>query len=105
MQELLAAANKWETGKRGSRSILATHEEEATFDDSMELQMISIRLPATVVAKLKVMANKEGIGHQPYTRQLLIHHTLGDDDSGKLHELEERLRLVEKAVLKKVSGR
>ncbi|MDH4466499.1 MAG: hypothetical protein QE271_00455 [Bacteriovoracaceae bacterium] len=104
-QELLTESYEWDTGKRGSRSTVATQEDEEALDDAMALQMISIRLPATVVAKLKAMAKNEGIGYQPYTRQLLIHHTQGEDRIGKLHDLEERLRLVERAVLKKVSGR
>ena len=104
-QELLAEANEWDTGKRGSHSIAATDEDEATLEGAMELQMISIRLPQSVVETLKAMAKKEGIGYQPYTRQLLIHHTQGDGDSGKLHELEDRLRSVEKAIFKKTAGR
>jgi len=67
--------------------------------------MISIRLPQSVVESLKAMAKKEGIGYQPYTRQVLIHHTQGDGSSGKLHDLEERLKSVERAVFKKTAGR
>ncbi len=67
--------------------------------------MISIRLPLAVVEKLKTMAKKEGIGYQPYTRQVLIHHTQGDEGRGKLHDLEKRLASVETVVFKKASGR
>ena len=104
-QELLAEANEWETGKRGSHSIVATDENEAALDEAMELQMISIRLPFAVVEKLKNLAKKEGIGYQPYTRQVLIHHTQGDDGSKKLSDLEKRLKLVETLVLKKAGSR
>lgn len=103
--ELLAEANDWETGKRGPQSTLASGEDEAALDEAMELQMISIRLPQSVVEKLKTLAKKEGIGYQPYTRQVLIHHTQGDGDSGKLHDLDERLRSVEQAIFKKTGGR
>ena len=103
-QELLAESEQWDSGKRGSRSILATDDDEATLSDAMGLQMISIRLPAAVVTKLKAMATHEGIGYQPYTRQLLIHHTQGENVN-KLHDLEERLQSIERAVFKKAAGR
>ena len=64
-QELLTEANEWETGKRGSHSTAATEEDEAALDEAMALQMISIRLPQSVVENLKTMAKKEGIGYQP----------------------------------------
>ena len=104
-EELLAESSDWENRKRGFHSIAATNEEENALDEAMELQMISIRLPQSVVEMLKTMAKKEGIGYQPYTRQVLIHHTQGDDGSGKLHDLEERLKSVERAVFKKTAGR
>ena len=103
-QELLPESHDWKTGKRGSNSTAATDEDEAALDDAMELQMISIRLPQSVVEKLRTLAKKEGIGYQPYTRQVLIHHTQGGDGSGKLHDLEARLKSVEKAVFKKTAG-
>lgn len=84
---------------------MATDEEEVALGESMELQMISIRLPQVVVERLKAMAKKEGIGYQPYTRQVLIHHTQGDGRGSKLHDLEDRLRSVEKAIFKKTAGR
>lgn len=104
-QELLAESADWEAGKRGSSSVAANDQDEVALDAAMELQMISIRLPQSVVENLKTMAKKEGIGYQPYTRQVLIHHTQGDGSTGKLHDLEERLRSVEKAVFKKTAGR
>lgn len=104
-RELLAESEEWESGKRGDHSEAASDDEEAVLDEAMELQMISIRLPQAVVEKLKTMAKKEGIGYQPYTRQVLIHHTQGDGGSGKLHDLEERLKSVERAVFKKTAGR
>ena len=104
-QELLAESANWEAGKRGAHSVAANDDDEATLNGAMELQMISIRLPQSVVENLKSMAKKEGIGYQPYTRQVLIHHTQSDSGTGKLHDLEERLRSVEKAVFKKTAGR
>jgi len=104
-QELLSESNEWETRKRGFDSEAATDEEEAALDEAMELQMISIRLPQSVVEKLKGLAKKEGMGYQPYTRQILIHHVQGDESNDKLHDFEERLRSVERVVFKKTGGR
>lgn len=103
--DILHEAQEWKSGKRGSHSVAASDEDEAALEDAMELQMISIRLPQSVVESLKAMAKKEGIGYQPYTRQVLIHHTQGKGGKGKLNELENRLRSVEKAVFKKTAGR
>jgi len=104
-REILAESNEWDAGKRGAHSSAATDEDEAALDVAMELQMISIRLPQSVVENLKAMAKKEGIGYQPYTRQVLIHHTQGDAGTGKLHDLDERLKSVERMVFKKTAGR
>jgi len=104
-KELLEEAEEWEGGERGSHSVAATDEEEAALDEAMELHMISIRLPHSVVEKLKTMAKREGIGYQPYTRQVLIHHTQSDGGSGKIHDLEKRLKSIEKVVFKKTAGR
>ncbi len=104
-QELLAEAREWESGKIGKQSVLAHADDEAMLDEVMELQMISIRLPASVIAKLKTMAKSEGVGYQPYTRQILIHHTQGEPKAGKLHDLEERLLSIERAVFKKTAHR
>ncbi|CAN5567291.1 hypothetical protein BH10BDE1_BH10BDE1_36540 [soil metagenome] len=104
-QALLSEAAEWEEGRRGQQSVAANDDDEKSLDDSMELQMISIRLPKSVVESLKLMAKKQGIGYQPYTRQLLIHHTQGGSATVLLNNLEERLRSVEKAVLKKAQAR
>ena len=102
--DLLKEAEEWESGKRGSISTKASDEEEMAIDEAMGLQMISIRLPQLVVEKLKALAQKEGLGYQPYTRQVLIHHVEGDHGADKLHDIEKRLKSVERKVFKKTGG-
>lgn len=38
------------------------------------LQMISIRLHEELLDKLKKLADKEGLGYQPFIRQILTRH-------------------------------
>lgn len=45
---------------------------ESRLDDSLGLQMISMRLPKDVVEKFKLLARKEGLGYQPFIRQILM---------------------------------
>ncbi|MBK9039077.1 MAG: hypothetical protein IPL83_07945 [Bdellovibrionales bacterium] len=102
--DLLKEAEEWESSKRGLISTKASDEEEMAIDEAMGLQMISIRLPQLVVEKLKSLAQKEGLGYQPYTRQVLIHHVEGDHGAAKLHDIEKRLKSVERKVFKKTGG-
>lgn len=53
---------------------LASWEEDKALDDDLGLEPISIRLQKTLVAKLKIMAKEEGLGYQPYIRQILTKH-------------------------------
>ena len=48
--------------------------EEARTDESMGLQMVSLRLPKEAIEQLKSLARAEGLGYQPYVRQLLMRH-------------------------------
>lgn len=48
--------------------------EEARADESMGLQMVSLRLPKEAIEQLKTLARAEGLGYQPYVRQLLMRH-------------------------------
>lgn len=40
----------------------------------MDLQIISIRLQKSLIDDLKDLAGEDGLGYQPYIRQLLTHH-------------------------------
>jgi predicted DNA binding CopG/RHH family protein len=102
--DLLKEAEEWDSGKRGSISTKASDEEEMAIDEVMWLQMISIRLPQQVVEKLKYLAQKGGLGYQPYNRQALIHQVEGDYNADKLHDIERRLKSVERKVFKKTGG-
>ena len=67
----------WESGELGQsedhvRKVSA--EREKKIDESLDLQMISLRLQKNIIEELKALAHEEGLGYQPYIRQLLSHH-------------------------------
>jgi len=64
----------WESGELGRSEEhvrVATAEEMAEVDNSLGLQMISIRLQKSLIAALKEIAEHHGIGYQPMIRDLL----------------------------------
>lgn len=69
----------WETGALGTdKKYLkkATLEQEGQIDEKLGLQIISIRLQKDLIEALKIIASKQGIGYQPYIRQLLSQHVI-----------------------------
>lgn len=69
--------NKWENKELGASD---EHVKKVSSDDdeavssSLGLQTISIRLPKKLIDDLKYLASDDGIGYQPYVRQLLMKH-------------------------------
>lgn len=75
--EYMADTELWETKQLGAdpryvRRVSA--EEDKAIDDSLGLQAITMRLQKELVEQLKVLAKREGLGYQPYIRQLLTRH-------------------------------
>ena len=52
----------------------ASPDREKTLDERMGLQTISIRLQKSLIDNLKRLAEDDGIGYQPYVRQILMRH-------------------------------
>jgi len=70
-------ADKWESGELGASEAhvkKAPPEAEKSVDDSLGLQLVSIRLQKALIEDLKNMAKEEGLGYQPYLRQILTKH-------------------------------
>lgn len=68
----------WEAGKLGlsvEHAETVGVEHEQTIDDSLGLQMISIRLPKPLIEDLKYFAKREGLGYQPLMRRILLRWT------------------------------
>jgi len=52
----------------------APPQREKALDDRLGMQTISIRLQKCLIDDLKKLAEEDGIGYQPYVRQLLTRH-------------------------------
>ena len=64
----------WETKQLGADPKYAQRvsvAEDKALDDSLGLQAISIRLQKDLLEHLKVLAKDEGLGYQPFIRQIL----------------------------------
>ncbi|HMX46144.1 MAG TPA: CopG family antitoxin [Candidatus Obscuribacter sp.] len=75
--EYLEDVELWETKQLGADPKYArpvSREKCKEIDDSLGLQAISIRLQKELVEQIKELAKRDGIGYQPYIRQLLTRH-------------------------------
>ena len=52
----------------------ARPSKEKALDKKLNLQIISIRLQKNLIEELKTFAKENGLGYQPYIRQILTHH-------------------------------
>lgn len=67
----------WENGDLGASEEFVkkvSDEKEKSVDDKLGLQVISIRLQKELITTLKEIAKTEGLGYQPYIRQILTKH-------------------------------
>ncbi|MBV8801767.1 MAG: hypothetical protein JO131_02145 [Gammaproteobacteria bacterium] len=60
-------------------------EREKTIDDNLGLQTISIRLQKALINDLKTLADSDGIGYQPYIRQVLTRHVRREKGNHRKH--------------------
>jgi len=68
------SAEDWETGKLGADEKhvrKSTPEQKKLVEETLGLQLISIRLQKSLVDQLKFIAQFHGIGYQPLVRDLL----------------------------------
>jgi hypothetical protein len=75
--EFLDDVELWETKQLGADPQFARRvspEKAQEIDDSLGLQAISIRLQKELVEQIKELAKQDGIGYQPYIRQVLTRH-------------------------------
>lgn len=70
----LETPDPWDTGELGrslEHAVVADAEQIKAVDDSLGLQLVSIRLQKKLVSTLKLIASHHGIGYQPMVRDLL----------------------------------
>lgn len=87
------AWDKRELGASKKHVRKASPDREKALDDRLGLQTISIRLQKKLIDNLKRLAEEDGIGYQPYMRQVLMRHVRHID-----HERKEKSKR-EKAML------
>jgi hypothetical protein len=76
-EKLKSNTAKWEEGELGQspgHMGVVPENEELEIDDALGLQLVSVRLQKTLMKDLKELAIKEGLGYQPYLRQVLTKH-------------------------------
>ncbi len=54
----------------------ASSARESALNERLGLQAISIRLQKRLIDQLKQLAEEDGIGYQPYVRQVLMRHVV-----------------------------
>lgn len=71
----LGTVEAWESGQLGENADSAKRasaEHSKAINDALGLQMISIRLPKSVIEDFKAIAQIEGVGYQPLMRTALV---------------------------------
>lgn len=69
-----STSEAWESGKLGQDEKFVKIAEEIkqdAIDESLELQMISIRLQKSLIEDMKMIAELHGLSYQPLIRQIL----------------------------------
>lgn len=81
LKELTADAEKWDNRELGASeehlgklSAKEQRELDEAIDEGLGLQLISIRLNKAVVEDLKILAKEDGLGYQPFIRQILARY-------------------------------
>lgn len=67
----------WENRELGAAESFVREtppKHEQTHDEKLDLQIISIRLQKNLIDELKNLASEDGLGYQPYIRQVLTQH-------------------------------
>lgn len=75
--EFVDDSDRWESGELGSDETsvrVSAQGTETRVDEGLGLQMVSMRLPKDVVEQFKVLAKEQGLGYQPFIRQILMNY-------------------------------
>ncbi|MFE0843150.1 hypothetical protein [Achromobacter insolitus] len=74
-KSILGTDDAWDEGILGNDAAFATRatdDEIAAVAESLAMQLISIRLPKSVIEDFKAIAAFEGVGYQPLMRIALM---------------------------------
>jgi predicted DNA binding CopG/RHH family protein len=95
----------WDEGLLGRDEQFVEVAEEidlAALDAALEMQMISIRLPKSLIEDFKLIAQLHGLGYQPLMRQALHRFADGEkkmllQDTAREHVKNKRQREADRA--------
>ena len=82
-------SERWDNKELGAseeHALPASEQQQQALDDATGLQLLSIRMPRTLIEQIKQLARLDGLGYQPYMRQVLIKHVRENE-----HKLERLL--------------
>lgn len=65
-------------GNDAAYAAVASPEQQKAVEDTLAMQMISIRLPKSVIEVFKALAELEGVGYQPLMREALMRFADGE---------------------------
>lgn len=89
-----AITEKWESGEYGRNEehtgVVGT-DESASIDESLGLQLVSIRLQRSLIQNMKLIAKYRGVAYQPLIRDLL-NRFAASELKDIFHELEQQQR-------------
>ena len=89
-----ALTDQWESdtyGRDEKHVGVVSADESAAIDDSIGLQLVSIRLQKSLVRNLKLIAKHRGVSYQPLVRDLL-NRFAASELKDIFHELEQAQR-------------
>jgi uncharacterized protein (DUF4415 family) len=75
--EFVDDSDRWESRELGAdeNSVsVSDRGTEARVDEGLGLQMVSMRLPKDAVEQFKILAKEQGLGYQPFIRQILMNY-------------------------------
>ncbi len=78
--KLVDDSERWNSRELGANENfvrVSAQGTEARVDKGLGLQMVSMRLPTDVVEQLKSVAKAQGLGYQPFIRQILMNFLRG----------------------------
>ena len=84
----------WENRELGATESFvrkSSSSREKALDDKTGLQIISIRLQKNLIDDLKDLASEDGLGYQPYIRQLLTQHVRNEK-----RKRDKQLRIIKR---------
>lgn len=90
-------------GAEEEYAALAPKELQQEVDESLAMQMISIRLPKQIISLFKALAQIEGIGYQPMMREALTRFAESEARYVVLEKASEEKRQKEERASKKAA--